>query len=309
MWRAGVRGVVLAGFPYFVKEESARLVGAAVQIVLQAAFFLARGGNERAKLGFEEDVSPFLGAQRNDKRNGTFRELGDRSAVGAPTGGPPRGFAGFLFRHVGGDCTPNSFNGKDNRKSGLGPIGSGPLRWRVDENRGLFLVGVFSASVQAIEVQKCIEHQGIGVLRFAAVDRVDGEQDDVAGAAGHVEHGGVLGDFVAVFDEAGDEQILGVGEAQDHARPVGRRDYARIVEPLIVGWLGSFPEFLLRLFGNFGSGAADYEIGVIFGTATRGARFHLRAQVPATSAKNAGDGEDGAIIPVGGDLFFVTIGN
>jgi hypothetical protein len=114
MWRAGVRGVVLAGFPDFVKEESAGLVGAAVQIVLQAAFFLARGGNERAKLGFEEDVLPFLGAQRNDKRDGTFRELGDRGAVGAPPGWPPRGFAGFLFRHVGGDCTPNGSIGKEN---------------------------------------------------------------------------------------------------------------------------------------------------------------------------------------------------
>jgi hypothetical protein len=31
---AGVRGVVLAGFPDFVKEESAGLIGAAMKIVL-----------------------------------------------------------------------------------------------------------------------------------------------------------------------------------------------------------------------------------------------------------------------------------
>jgi hypothetical protein len=30
-----------------------------------------------------------------------------------------------LFRHVGGDCTPNSFNGKDNRKSGWARSGRG----------------------------------------------------------------------------------------------------------------------------------------------------------------------------------------
>ena len=42
---AGVRGVVVAGFPDFVKEESAGLIGAAVQIVLQAALFLSRGSD------------------------------------------------------------------------------------------------------------------------------------------------------------------------------------------------------------------------------------------------------------------------
>src|SRR6202040_2357743 len=50
-----------------------------------------------------------------------------------------------------------------------------------------------------------VEHQGVGVLCFAAVDGVDGEQDDVAGAAGHIQHRGVLGDFGAALDEAGDE--------------------------------------------------------------------------------------------------------
>ena len=120
MWGAGVRGVVLAGFPDFVKEESARLVGAAMQIVLQAAFFLARGGNERAKLGFEEDVSPFLGAESDDQDDRIFREFRYRGAARTPAGRPLRSFAGFPFGHVGGDCTPNSFNGKE--KSNYGNV-------------------------------------------------------------------------------------------------------------------------------------------------------------------------------------------
>src|SRR6267142_368775 len=95
MWRAGVRGVVVAGFPYFVKEESARLVGAAVQIVLQAAFFLARRGNERAKLGFEEDVSPFLGAESDDQDDRIFREFRYCGAARTPAGRLLRSFAGF----------------------------------------------------------------------------------------------------------------------------------------------------------------------------------------------------------------------
>src|SRR5258706_4555608 len=107
MWRAGVRGVVLAGFPDFVKEESARLVGAAVQIVLQAAFFLARGGNERAKLGFEEDVSPFLGAERDDQDDRIFREFRYRGAARPPAARPLAAFAGVPFGLVGAACTPN----------------------------------------------------------------------------------------------------------------------------------------------------------------------------------------------------------
>ena len=51
MRRAGVRGVVVAGFPDFVEEEGAGLIRAAVQIELQAAFFLTGRGNERAKFG------------------------------------------------------------------------------------------------------------------------------------------------------------------------------------------------------------------------------------------------------------------
>ncbi len=114
MWRSGVRGVVLAGSPDFMEKESAGLVGATMKIESQAALFLARRCNKSTEFGFEKDVLAFLGAQRNDKRNGTFRELCDRRAVGAPPGGPPRGFAGFLFWHVGGDCTPNGSIGKEN---------------------------------------------------------------------------------------------------------------------------------------------------------------------------------------------------
>jgi hypothetical protein len=102
--------MVLAGSPDFVEKEGAGLVGTTMQVKSQAPLFLARWRNKSTEFGFEKDVLAFLGAKRNDKRNGTFRELCDRGAVRAP----PRGFAGFLFRHVGGDCTPNSVNGKEN---------------------------------------------------------------------------------------------------------------------------------------------------------------------------------------------------
>lgn len=43
MWRAGVRGMVLAGSPDFMEKKSAGLVDATMQVKSQAAFFLARG--------------------------------------------------------------------------------------------------------------------------------------------------------------------------------------------------------------------------------------------------------------------------
>ena len=114
MGRAGVGGMVLAGSPDFVEKEGAGLVGATMQVKSQAPLFLARWSDERTKFGFEEDVLAFLGAESDDQSDCVFREFGDRCAARTPAGRPLRGFAGFVFGHVGGDCTPNSFNGKEN---------------------------------------------------------------------------------------------------------------------------------------------------------------------------------------------------
>jgi hypothetical protein len=109
-------GMVLAGSPDFVEKEGAGLVDATVKVKSQAALFLARWGDERAKFGFEEDVLAFLGAEGDDQGDCVFREFGDRCAARTPAGRPLRNFAGFPFGHVGGDCTPNSFNRKKNRR-------------------------------------------------------------------------------------------------------------------------------------------------------------------------------------------------
>jgi len=59
VWSLVVSGVMIAGFPDFVQEIQAGLIGAAVEIVLKAAFFLARGMDESAELGFEQQVLTF----------------------------------------------------------------------------------------------------------------------------------------------------------------------------------------------------------------------------------------------------------
>jgi hypothetical protein len=113
MWRAGVRGVVLAGSPDFMEKESAWLVDATMEIEAQAARFLARWRDQRAEFGFEEHVLAFFGSKRDDQGNRVLGKFGDRCAARAAPGRPAGGLAGFLFRHVGGDCTPNGLDGKE----------------------------------------------------------------------------------------------------------------------------------------------------------------------------------------------------
>lgn len=61
MRRARVGGVVLAAGPDFVEEKRAGLIGAAVKIVLQAAFFSACGADESAEFRFQQEMLAFLG--------------------------------------------------------------------------------------------------------------------------------------------------------------------------------------------------------------------------------------------------------
>ena len=62
----GVQAMMFAGGPDFVEEEGAGDVDRAVQFVGEAAFFAARGADEGAEFGFEEDLLAGLGAQDDD---------------------------------------------------------------------------------------------------------------------------------------------------------------------------------------------------------------------------------------------------
>lgn len=118
MRRAGVRGMVFAGSPDFMEKKSAGLVDTTMEVESQAALFLARRRNQGAEFRFEKHVLAFLGAERDDKSDRVFGELCDDRVPGAAPCRPSGGFAVFLFRHVGRDCTPNSFNRKENWETG-----------------------------------------------------------------------------------------------------------------------------------------------------------------------------------------------
>jgi len=82
MRRAGVRNVVFAAFPNFMKEKSAGMIGTAVQVILEAALFFACGSDEGAEFRFEEQVLAFFGAKGDDECEGTFRKFGEFGAAG-----------------------------------------------------------------------------------------------------------------------------------------------------------------------------------------------------------------------------------
>jgi hypothetical protein len=58
--------MVLAGRPHFVKQEGAGDFVGAMEVIGEAAFFAAGGGNEGAELGFEERFLAGLGAEDDD---------------------------------------------------------------------------------------------------------------------------------------------------------------------------------------------------------------------------------------------------
>jgi hypothetical protein len=116
MWSFGVRGVMLASFPDFVKQKSAGIVGAAMKVVLQTAFFLARGIHQRPQLSFEQKGLTIFGAKKDDIGQRAFREFGDFCTIRFAGAGPRLGSPfHFSSGHNGGDCTPNRMNGKNIR--------------------------------------------------------------------------------------------------------------------------------------------------------------------------------------------------
>ena len=84
---AGVSGVVFAGFPDFVEEESAGLLGATMEIEFEAAIFLAGRSEEGAEFGFEEEVLAFFGAHDYDESDGVFWEFDVGGTAGTAAGG------------------------------------------------------------------------------------------------------------------------------------------------------------------------------------------------------------------------------
>src|SRR5271166_1475391 len=259
-----------------------------MQIILQAALLLPRRADEGAQLSFEKQVLAFLGAQRDDQSKGTLGKLGDSGARRPTAGAPLGGLLLFSFGHVGGDFTPN--------------------RPQSNENCALF-VSVFATGVQAVKVQQRVEDEGIGVLRFAAIDGVDGEEYDVSAATWDVDNGRVLGDVASALHQAGNGEVLGVGITKDDPGAGGGRDHSRIVVQLFVGGDRNLPLFPLGFVGDFGGGTADDEVRIVLGAASRWASIHFRAEMPAARTEQAIHRKNGAIVAVGGHFFVVAIGD
>jgi hypothetical protein len=85
-----VRGVMLASFPDFVKKKLPGLIGGAMQVVLQAAFFFPRRADESAEFRFQQKMLALFGTQGDDKSHRAFGKFADL------------GFGGFAFAGMAG---------------------------------------------------------------------------------------------------------------------------------------------------------------------------------------------------------------
>src|SRR2546423_5824112 len=131
-------------------------------------------------------------------------------------------------------------------------------------------------------------------------------------ASRHIDDSGMLRDFFAAFEEAGNEQIGLIGITQNDAGALRGWDDAEAVAFLFVGDRRIFPDFGAWLFGRFHSGAADGEIGIIERAAAGGARSQFGAKTATASAPRSGDAAERkywSVVAVGGNFFVVTIGN
>jgi len=99
----GVKAMVFAGGPDFVEQEGAGDFDGAMEVVSEAAFLAAGGGDERAEFGFEQGLLAFLGAKDDDQGYSVFGEPGGcaRTRLASRCG-----LLCFALRHGGGDCTP-----------------------------------------------------------------------------------------------------------------------------------------------------------------------------------------------------------
>src|SRR5438132_7878756 len=75
-----------------------------------------------------------------------------------------------------------------------------------------------------VKVEHGIEDQDITAHGFTAPHGVVGKENHVTPAVGHIDDGGLFGDFIAAGDHAAEEQIFFRGKAQNHARLLVLRD-------------------------------------------------------------------------------------
>jgi hypothetical protein len=97
-----VKAMMFAGSPDFVEEVGAGHVERAVEVVGEAALLAARGADEGAKFGFQEEFLAGLGAQDHDQGYGILGELGIPAGWVATRSLRSGGCVLFTFRHGGG---------------------------------------------------------------------------------------------------------------------------------------------------------------------------------------------------------------
>ncbi len=134
-----------------------------------------------------------------------------------------------------------------------------------------------------------VEHQRVAADGFAAPHRVAGEQQHVALAVARIDHGGALGHLAAVVEQAGDQQLVRRGEAQDHLGPLVRRDHPGIVARLFGVERRGLPWLDVGQRLGFDGGASLGRVGVVRATAAGGALEILGRRQAVVAGEEVGD--------------------
>ncbi len=73
-----MRSMVFAGGPNFMEKKEAELIEGVMQVVLQTAFLLTRGTNDRADFSLQQQVLAIFRTKQDDERHrflGEFRDF------------------------------------------------------------------------------------------------------------------------------------------------------------------------------------------------------------------------------------------
>src|ERR1700730_6084053 len=146
-----------------------------------------------------------------------------------------------LYRNTTETPAPNTIATRNSHTERFCGVRDPLFGWRGNHrNKTQLLLLQLPPRIQTIEIQNRIQHQRIRPPRLPAINRIDREQNHVSVTRGHIRNRRVLRDLFATVHQSRNQQLLVVRITQNHARPVRRRDDARIVHLLLLGHLRTF---------------------------------------------------------------------
>src|ERR1700683_1630742 len=127
--------------------------------------------------------------------------------------------------------------------------------------------------IELLIVEDCVENQGIGADGLSPIDGIGAEQQNVPLAEVRIHDYGMLGNRRSLVEQAVEQKVLGIREAQDDIRAALHRNYPRVIARLFFVQVLWFPRLLLQQGLGFGDLSALGLVAVLDAAAAGGALF------------------------------------